>query len=605
MPKAPSPNWSAVVGKRKWGTSFVDPSRQNRPSQTIHRYRHSVTGVSELDVEGIPLTDDTIGSMTAITNHQAKDPPRQYIQATHTHMSSDVAPIPQSSQQSRSARSKDSHCATLRSGSDLEQGQHGLCAKPRQPLPKRPETAPNPEPEHTILYSNSSPPLATAQHAPSSEILNKQLPLVTRTRTGLTQRYTTSPPPTHLGLNLTQQNNTLPRPGLRVIQSSGTEPSCVELTDTPFPQPPPARKRTDLPQVLIRCQGITKSQTKCKRKKICAQGSKYYCENHQPNGESSSQEGGASVKAGEFVRNNKPRQCQGLNKDGTPCGNWALKGDKGFQGFCRHHRPTLPDRSKSASLKSGTKVGTDKKVKKSTEGTTLITENPSSTVEVQTEGVVQGRQVDSAQSKTDSSTSVDGESAHTSYRPPHITDKAWNALLAKMKTPQKLIDEGYIYMCELTNKRTDEHIYVKVGCTKKVKNRVAKWKKTCSLNTFEHRGVWPKRDRNPHSPALGSEGEVYPCPYRYLLEGMIHIAMRDLAKNSGYLPVEHRPQAPVLKKCSTCQVKHKEVHAIGRFKGNNEGERDKKLWDIIEQTIERLARFVASKYGDLSEQSPP
>ncbi|KAF8601890.1 hypothetical protein BDV93DRAFT_225034 [Ceratobasidium sp. AG-I] len=173
-----------------------------------------------------------------------------------------------------------------------------------------------------------------------------------------------------------------------------------------------------------------------------------------------------------------------------------------------------------------------------------------------------------------------------------MTGKALKALQARMDTSEKSVDEGYIYVCELTNKRTERHIYIKVGCSKGPDDRVLQWEAKCPKNIFDHRGVWPKCEEARDRLTINEEERGDPCLYKFVLEALVKIELGHLAKISGHLPDGERLDAPKPERCA-CGVKHREIYAIARYGVKDRGDNDKKLWEMIDGVVQRWTWFVA------------
>ncbi|KAF8601888.1 hypothetical protein BDV93DRAFT_558059 [Ceratobasidium sp. AG-I] len=226
-------------------------------------------------------------------------------------------------------------------------------------------------------------------------------------------------------------------------------------------------------------------------------------------------------------------------------------------------------------------------------------------VKARAKPIVQGRRTSSSRKKTPNlpgDAGVDQEAAQCNYIPSYMAGEAREALLVKMNTPEKSVDEGYIYVCEVTAKeteknvpadhiatRSEQHMYVKVGCTKRPARRAKDWQKKCSANNFEPHGIWPKYEGTLSGMEYGD-----PFLYKYLPERLIKHELQYLAQSSAHLPEGERPVAPAQEICSCKEpgVVHTEIYAIARYGAGDGSENNKKLWDFIDEIVQRWTRFA-------------
>ena len=180
-----------------------------------------------------------------------------------------------------------------------------------------------------------------------------------------------------------------------------------------------------------------------------------------------------------------------------------------------------------------------------------------------------------------------------------MTNKARKALLTKMKNLPGVVEQGHIYVCEVTSMsipslqyecsivltivcveknsdenmpvesistRSEKHMYVKVGCSKHPGSRLKEWENDCAVNHFDLHGIWPKPKDSHNRPAPNREDCGDLSPWKYFLEGellalfrfgdtgsqltgLIKHELAYLAKSSAHLPEEERPVAPARERC--------------------------------------------------------
>ena len=117
-----------------------------------------------------------------------------------------------------------------------------------------------------------------------------------------------------------------------------------------------------------------------------------------------------------------------------------------------------------------------------------------------------------------------------------------------------------------TRTRSEQHIYIKVGCAKEPRTRARNWNGECRMNKFELHGIWPKHEATPAGLTPNRVGYGDPYLYRYLLEGarpawfrfgktnswfegLIKYELEYLARTSSHLPKTGRPTTPEPEEC--------------------------------------------------------
>ncbi|KAF8601887.1 hypothetical protein BDV93DRAFT_225020 [Ceratobasidium sp. AG-I] len=257
--------------------------------------------------------------------------------------------------QPRRARGMDFALGTHKLPMGRERGSRASRVKERSPSPEGSDSSSSSNVPFYSCESSFSPsstsPLrislrgsVTAFHTPSCDISSQLLSPITPSLTRSTKSHILTPDSTHLTPTSRQLNDVLLRPALR--QLPNVKLSVVEPTGLLTPEPTPNREK-------LQCQGLTGEKIQCKRWKLDAEGTVYFCKSHQAQSGSPLHERVARSKEEELARSNKPGQCHGLNRRRVQCRSPAITGSKGSNGFCFHHQDQQQaDRPGPVDLKS-------------------------------------------------------------------------------------------------------------------------------------------------------------------------------------------------------------------------------------------------------------